>query len=109
MNTKLHELKALIKGQAKEIKDSRRQTKERQKAHKYAGHLQSLLVDLKRDARHHLIAYAELKGKTRDQIEKPRNGNAPDEFAIARIKEAFTEIPDEAAEASDEALCDHAA
>lgn len=40
-----------------------------------------------RDFRHYHIAYCELRGKTREQIEKPRTDNKPNEKSIAAIKE----------------------
>ena len=40
-----------------------------------------------RKYRHMHIAYCELRGRTRDQIEKPREGNEPDEKLIQTIKD----------------------
>ncbi len=48
---------------------------------------------LSRDYRHHHIAYCELRGRTRDQIEKPGKFNLPDEREIQAIKEAFGGTP----------------
>jgi predicted nucleotidyltransferase component of viral defense system len=39
--------------------------------------------------RHHFIAYCEMRGRTRDQIEKPRENNLPYESKIAKIKEQY--------------------
>ena len=100
MNTKLQELKSVIKSQARIIRETRQKVKETQRTGKYAGLSQSLLVNLKRDNRHHLIAYGELRGRTREQIEKPRPDNLPIESEIERIKEKYT---------VDETVCDHAA
>lgn len=47
-------------------------------------------VRLSRDYRHHHIAYCELRGRTRDQIEKPGKYNQPDEKKIQAIKEAYS-------------------
>lgn len=102
MNTKLQELKALIKNQASELKQTRHDIKTTQREGRYAGTKQSRLVDMKNTHRHHLIAYAELLGRKREQIEQPRKDNLPNESLIACIKEAYTETPDEA-------LCNHAA
>jgi hypothetical protein len=46
---------------------------------------------LKREFRHHHIAICELRGKTRDQIEKPRENNKPSQRYIDRIKELLGE------------------
>jgi hypothetical protein len=50
-----------------------------------------------RDYRHHHIAYCELRGRTRDQIEKPREDNKPNEYEINRIKTLYAWTPEEIA------------
>lgn len=45
---------------------------------------------LSQDYRHHHIAYCELRGRTREQIEKPGKYNLPDEKKIQAVKEAYS-------------------
>lgn len=39
--------------------------------------------------RHQHIAYCELRGKTRTQIENPREGNEPSDYFIQKIKDEW--------------------
>lgn len=49
---------------------------------------------LRNSCRCYHIAYCELRGRTRDQIEKPREDNPPNESFIQRIKTEYAwEIP----------------
>ena len=57
----------------------------------------SLRFGAGRDYRCHHIAYCELRGKTRDQIEKPKEFNEPNEKLIALIKQEFAWTPEEIA------------
>lgn len=50
---------------------------------------QSLLWAMSDIYRHKHIAYSELRGRLRDQIEKPGPGNEPNEKQIKDIKEAI--------------------
>lgn len=45
--------------------------------------------------RHNHIAYCELRGRTRDQIEKPAENNLPNETYIEKIKQRWLEKNDE--------------
>jgi len=47
------------------------------------------LYSLKREYRHKHIAYSELKGHTRSEIENPRDNNLPDEDWILSIKKKY--------------------
>ena len=98
MNTKLQELKEIVKRQANDLRELRHETKEMQRSGKYAGRLQCKLLYLKDEARHHLIAYAELLGKSRDRIENPRKDNLPNEAVISRIKDKYSLKIEETAE-----------
>ena len=49
----------------------------------------------KPDYRAHHIAYCELRGKKREVIEVPREGNEPDERKIKGIKIEYLELFDE--------------
>ena len=86
MNTKLNELKNEIKSMATEI----RRLKSTRKDVPY-GYV-SGLEELRNSARHHHIAYCELRGLTRDQIENPAEDNEPCEHTIDSIKGKYTEL-----------------
>ena len=89
MNPKLLELKALLKETAARIKDEKRENKEYQRANNgcmcYFGASSEYF-------RHHHIAYCELRGRTRDQIERPAENNLPNEAWIARIKAEYAPV-----------------
>ena len=53
------------------------------------GPLASQFAKKQRVYRSYHIAYAELRGKKRNQIERPLARNRPDEAAIARIKKQY--------------------
>jgi len=57
------------------------------------------LQRMSREYRHRHIAYCELRGRTREQIERPREGNEPDEKLIESIKENLRK------KANEEAIC----
>ena len=50
---------------------------------------------LKYKYRHHHIAYCELRGKTRSQIENPKKENPAMEFYITEIKNKYAWTPEE--------------
>lgn len=60
------------------------------KEHNYENY-----ANLSREFRHLHIAYCELRGRTRDQIEKPREGNEPNEKLIDAYKKTILEGADE--------------
>jgi len=94
--SKIKELKELLKSIASEIKQDKVVLVKTQKAGGMAGMLMYSLYRKRRNYRHHHIAYCELRGKTRDQIEKPKY-HMPDEFEIERIKKAYAWTPEEIA------------
>lgn len=51
------------------------------------------------------IAYCELRGRTRDQIEKPREGNNPNEAMIKRIKGVYTKKIEDWRYQNEETVC----
>ena len=55
------------------------------------------LFQVSQEYRHSHIAYCELRGRTRDQIEKPREGNEPNESHIEAIKKRIREKANETA------------
>jgi len=88
MREKLFELKTDLKGKAKKIKADRQEHKQQQREQN--DHSMGWEVyKLSRDFRHHHIAYCELRGRTRDQIEQPREGNEPNEKLIDSIKSEY--------------------
>jgi hypothetical protein len=71
MKNKMTELKALLKEKATEIRNKKRETKEYQRKHGgCCGGRQWTLMTMKSDYRHHHIAYSEMLGRKREEIEK---------------------------------------
>jgi len=73
-------------GWIRELKKSRKQDK------RNGRELWSILGDiyrLKRDFRHTHIAYCELRGRSREQIECPREGNKASQYLIDKFKEEW--------------------
>lgn len=91
MKIKLNELKTLLKEEATYLKALRKEINDGMRNRRYMGNKQRELIYKKRDYRHRHIAYSELCGRTRDEIEKPRPDNLPDESWITSIKESFSE------------------
>lgn len=87
----IQKLKAELKTKALNLKDTRARlkTEQRNGGGYKAGTMQCGMLSLKRDFRHHHIAYCELRGRTRDQIENPHTDNHPNEATIKRIKEEY--------------------
>ena len=73
------ELKEKLKTLAKEIKDMKGQRK--QVPNGYVAGLDSARYRF----RHHHIAYCMLRGRTRDEIERPADYNRPNETYISEI------------------------
>ena len=91
----IDKLKEQIKEKAVQIRKARHNYRELQRARKSAYMALWDLQKLQKDFRHHHIAYCELRGRTRDQIEQPRDNNYPDEGAINRIKTEYAWTPEE--------------
>jgi len=94
----IQKLKKELKTKAQTIRETRARLKEAQQngSHFKAGTMQCGILSLKRDYRHHHIAYSELRGRTREQIEQYcRTGNKPHEATIQSIKEAYAWTPEE--------------
>lgn len=94
----IYDLKALLKEKAKEIRALKLKIKDTQRKGEYAGSDQWKLVLEKSAFRHHHIAYCELRGRTRDQIEKPSEDNLPSETKISNIKAIYGNWPERKAE-----------
>lgn len=97
METKLLQLKNYLKKLAIKIKKDKKELKEAQRSYKDGkGAGSELMCGLfleRRNYRHHHIAYSEMRGKTRDQIEKPREDNLPNEDLIAKVKKEYFDEP----------------
>lgn len=92
MRPKRLELKNYLKKLAIEIRTLKQKHREVQRQNKGGG--SGYIPDLYykcRDYRHCHIAYSELRGKTRDQIEKPKENNKPNEKDITQIKEKYAD------------------
>jgi len=105
----IDELKVYLKKLAAEIRVDKLVLVKTQKAHGQYGGLMSMLYYKSRDYRHHHIAYCELRGKTRDQIEQPKYSK-PNEYVISQIKKKYAWTPEEIAaynerKAKYEAIC----
>ena len=91
---KIYELKQVLKEKAANLKDAKKRLKEEQRngSGYKASLMQAGLVSLKRDYRHHHVAYCELRGRTREQIEKPRpTTEALSEYQLDAIKAEYAE------------------
>lgn len=91
-------LKQWIKDTAKQIRIVKFQYKEAQRNGliTMSNSLLYQLLKLQYDYRHHHIAYSELRGRTRLQIEpKVREHNEPNEEYIKQIKEKYAWTPEE--------------
>jgi hypothetical protein len=89
----ISELKKEIKLEALEIRKLRFSIKENQRAHKYAGDSQCRLVFKSRNFRIKHIAYSEFLGRTREEIENPKDINKlnlNEEEKILQIKSQYT-------------------
>jgi len=88
----IDKLKNVLKETASEIRTMKGQFKQAQRTETFDIQWKLLfkLKGLQRFYRHHHIAYCELRGKTRDQIEhKVREHNEPDDLAIKAYKEQY--------------------
>jgi len=95
MKPKRKELKNLLKKLAIEIKETKSKHKEVQRKQRGGGSDYEWSLHRKSyDYRHYHIAYSELRGKTRDQIEKPKEDNLPNEDIIASIKKEYFDEPE---------------
>jgi len=82
-------LKESLKKTAREIRGTRYQYREAQRNRKISYKLLRQLEALQYEFRHHHIAYCELRGRTRDEIEHPNDNHYPNERYIEQIKEKF--------------------
>jgi len=87
----IDKLKSYLKETAANIRKTRQEYKEAQRGRKTSWGLLGELHQLQRDYRHHHIAYCELRGRTRDQIERTLRDDTPrpNERYINEIKEKY--------------------
>ena len=106
MDKNLFELKQWLKSCAVKIKDTKRLHKQYQRdgfeTKDYYSKEKRLVSDalhdlnsFKKEYRHHHIAYSELRGRSRSEIENPRENNLPDEQYISQIKKAYARVESE--------------
>ena len=94
MKGKMLELKNYLKAKAQEIRENRAEYKRQQREDGYS-YMKEDVEALSYDYRNHHIAYSEMRGRTRDQIERPGENNEPDELWIENIKAEYTEPVEE--------------
>jgi len=87
--TKLYELKILLKNLSSEIRTIKTRLSKPHDAN--CALLQAKLHWMKSDCRHKHIAYCLLRGRPYEVIEKPRQGNEPNQILIKEIMDAYTE------------------
>jgi len=90
MGPKMEELKYWLITHATEIRETKKIHKENQRL-KNDNSLMWPLYKMSQEYRHHHIAYSELRGRTREQIENPRLENRPNEDKIRKIKEEYSD------------------
>ena len=98
----MQQFKVEQKKLAQEIRKLKSQRKESD-----CGYVRNLEM-YRDDYRHHHIAYCELRGRTREQIEIPRKGNEPNNGYVDTIKEKWLNKLreyEQAQEVDHEALC----
>ena len=82
-------LKKELDGMRAELKLLKKNLVKVRKARGEFGPLASQFAKKQRVYRLHHIASGELRGKKRNQIERPHDGNAPNEAEIAKIKKRY--------------------
>jgi len=85
----LQEVKKQLKTWAIEISDLKATRKYDKRGGRLLEDIESNIRHLKYDFRHTHIAYCECRGKTREQIERPAEGNIANQFSLERIKKEW--------------------
>lgn len=91
----LREVKEQLKAWGKELKKLKRSRKQDKRNGRALWRIESDVQSLKWIFRHNHIAYCETRGRTREQIECPRDGNEASENRIDQIKEEWVNKIDE--------------
>ena len=89
-NSKLCELRKLIAKLQNDIKQDKIMYSRGSRAGQDVGYIAAGLRGKQREFRHYQIAYSELLGRKRNEIESPHNHNQPDELLISRIRRQFS-------------------
>lgn len=90
---KVYELKVNLKHLAVQIQATKLAFKKAQRAGEGSFSYWITLLGLRREYRHKHIAYCQLRGKARGQIEHPFDGNLPDETVISEIMAKYFDQP----------------
>jgi len=85
------ELKEKLKSWGKQIRYLKNTRKQDKREGRTLQDIEFDIYKLKREFRHHHIAYCEMRGRTRLQIELPSEDNKPSEDYITKIKEEWME------------------
>ena len=88
----LKDLKEFLKEKAARLKKLKPTRKLDKRGDRDLWEIICEISKLKYEFRHHLIAYCEMRGRTREQIEKPSLENLPFESAIEKIKEEYEAV-----------------
>lgn len=87
----LQEVKVQQKTWAKEIKKLKSTRKTDKRDGRSLWKIELDIVRLKYKFRHHHIVYCEIRGRTREEIEQPRDDNKASQREIDRIKKEWME------------------
>lgn len=90
---KIYELKVNLKQLAVQIQTTKKAFKESQRTGEYSPGSHWDFRALRREIRHKHIAYCQLRGRTREQIERPGEGNRPDEKLILEYMTKYFDEP----------------
>jgi hypothetical protein len=92
MNPTTQKLKQWLKDTAVAIRTIHAEIKDHQRANNGAHGWDNLSKwnRLRHDYRHHHIAYSELRGYSRQEIERPKKDNLPNESYIQQIKDEYS-------------------
>lgn len=88
----LLDLKNFLKEKAKRIREIKPTRKEDKRGDRKLYEIVDEIYNLKFTFRHYFIAYCEMRGRTRDQIEKPADNNLPKERVIEKAKEEYEAV-----------------
>jgi len=91
----LQEIKGQLKGWATEIRFLKSTRKQDKRGDRLLYDIESDIRELKHRFRYHHIAYCEMRGRTREQIEQPAEDNCPNETKIVKIKNEWKAKIDE--------------
>jgi hypothetical protein len=82
----MKEVKEHLKLTGKEIRQNKNKRPFENRGNTPLWEIENKIEELKYNYRHHHIAYCELRGRTREQIERPSSDNTPNENYITNIK-----------------------